>query len=224
VDEKIMVRLNNYGFLLSLLLHALILFMPVSMVVTKHFKEVKLFIFDERSALPVQEKTIKANPKEMPKEIIKEARHQPEIKEISEPKIVETAVITDHRDAPSLSPAPKHITQATAESPKIATTASRQLVDVEFGSANAPSFLYREMPVYPLMARRLGKEGRVLLRLTIDEHGKLLNVEIVEGAGYGFTEAAVEAVKKSTFKPAMQDGKPVMSKALLPIRFSLRRD
>jgi protein TonB len=71
------------------------------------------------------------------------------------------------------------------------------------------------------MARKLGKEGKVILRLTIDEKGNLLSLEVMEKGGYGFTEAAVEAVKKSTFLPAKKDGKGVGSRALLPIRFQL---
>ena len=119
-------------------------------------------------------------------------------------------------------PPPRHV--QPVDTPPPAPPPPRPLIDVEFGSQNAPRFLHREIPVYPLIARRLGKEGRVLLRLTIDERGNLLNVEVIEGPGYGLTEAAVEAVKKSTFTPAMVDGKAVPSKALLPIRFSLRSD
>lgn len=97
-------------------------------------------------------------------------------------------------------------------------------IETKFGASIAPAFLHREMPVYPMMARKLGREGKVVLKLTIDENGNLLNVEVVEKAGYGFTEAAVEAVKKSTFLPAKKDGKPLVSRALLPIRFRLERN
>jgi protein TonB len=62
----------------------------------------------------------------------------------------------------------------------------------------------------------------VVLRLFIDEHGRLLNVEIVEKAGYGFDEAAIEAVKASSFQPARLNGKPVDCKAILPISFRLQ--
>jgi protein TonB len=62
-----------------------------------------------------------------------------------------------------------------------------------------------------------------MLRLTIDEVGKLLDVEIVKEAGFGFDEAAVKAVRASTFRPAAKDGKPVACRVLLPIRFKLKR-
>lgn len=107
-----------------------------------------------------------------------------------------------------------HVTESKASSP----------IETSFGASVAPAFLHREMPVYPMMARKLGREGRVVLKLTIDEKGNLLNVEVIERADYGFTEAAMEAVKKSTFLPAKKDGKPIASRALLPIKFQLKRN
>lgn len=98
------------------------------------------------------------------------------------------------------------------------------LIETRFGASVAPAFLHREMPIYPMMARKLGREGKVMLKLTIDEKGNLSDVEVIDKAGYGFTEAAVEAVKKSTFLPAKKDGKPIASWALLPIRFQLERN
>jgi protein TonB len=98
------------------------------------------------------------------------------------------------------------------------------LIETRFGAFVAPAFLHREMPIYPMMARKLGREGRVMLKLTIDEKGNLSDVEVIDKAGYGFTQAAVEAVKKSTFLPAKKDGKPIASRALLPIRFQLERN
>lgn len=94
---------------------------------------------------------------------------------------------------------------------------------VEFGSSAGPSFLHRELPAYPQIARRMGREARVVLRLTIDEKGRLLQVETIENPGFGFADAAIEAVRKSSFVPAKRDGKPVMVVALLPVRFQLKR-
>ena len=96
------------------------------------------------------------------------------------------------------------------------------VIETSFGATGAPAFMHRESPVYPPAARRLGKEGRVVLRLTIDSEGRLQAVEIVEDAGYGFSEAAVEAVRKSTFAPALQNGQRIAARAVLPVRFRLQ--
>jgi TonB family protein len=104
-----------------------------------------------------------------------------------------------------------------------ASSGKPAVIETEFGSSGAPIFLDRQMPVYPMMAKKLGKQGRVVLRLHINEKGRLLNIEVVEPAGYGFTESAMEAVKMSTFSPAHEKGVSVASKALLTVRFVLKK-
>ncbi|MBU2621151.1 MAG: energy transducer TonB [Proteobacteria bacterium] len=94
--------------------------------------------------------------------------------------------------------------------------------NLAFGSAAGPKYRHKELPVYPHRARRLGMEGKVLLRLTINEKGTLVNVEVIEDSGYGLADAAIEAVRKSTFIPATMNGKPIKARALLPVKFTLR--
>ena len=101
-------------------------------------------------------------------------------------------------------------------------TKNQATVETLFGSAGAPAFIRQEMPDYPLLARRFGKEGKVVLRLLIDKNGKLQNVEVIEPSGFGFTESAIEAIKKSTFSPAYRNGEKIASKAILPVRFNLK--
>jgi len=96
--------------------------------------------------------------------------------------------------------------------------------EMSLGEAGAPRFIHRESPIYPFLARKLGKEGNVVLRLTLDERGGQKDIEIVVKGGFGFTEAAVQAVKKSVLSPAQKDGKPVFSRVLIPVKFVLRND
>ncbi|KAF0180197.1 MAG: periplasmic protein TonB [Nitrospirae bacterium] len=91
--------------------------------------------------------------------------------------------------------------------------------DVVFGEGTGPRFVRQEQPAYPLLAKKLGKQGRVLLRLSINEKGILTHVEVLEDSGFGFAEAAVTAVRKSSFAPATSEGIPVASRARLPITF-----
>ena len=105
-----------------------------------------------------------------------------------------------------------------------ASSGKPTVIETEFGSGGAPVFLDRHMPVYPKMAKKLGMQGKVVLRLFINAKGRLLNVEVVEPAGFGFTESAINAVKMSSFSPAHQKGVSVASKALLTIRFVLKKN
>lgn len=93
---------------------------------------------------------------------------------------------------------------------------------VTFGGAGGPGFISRVLPRFPRMAREMGREGTVMLSLTIDNHGILQDVEVVEGCGFGFDEEALRAVRASKFRPAVRNGKPIASRALLPVRFLLR--
>lgn len=97
-----------------------------------------------------------------------------------------------------------------------------RILDTSFGNSEGPKFLHQEKPVYPFLARRLGREGRVVLRLFIDKHGVLRHVEIVQPDEFGFTEAAIDAVKRSTFIPASTNGRHVDCRALLTVWFKLQ--
>ncbi len=92
----------------------------------------------------------------------------------------------------------------------------------DFGGNNGPKFLKKVIPRYPRLARKLGKEGRVVLRLFITKEGKLERVEVIEDDGYGFAREAVKAIKESTFMPAVRKGIPVDSEAVLTVRFRLK--
>ena len=97
-------------------------------------------------------------------------------------------------------------------------TANREMM---LGEAGAPRFIHQELPVYPFLARKLGKEGKVILRLALDEKGRLQGIDTVEASGFGFADAASRAIRKSTFEPAISNGVAVSSLVLVPIRFVL---
>jgi TonB family protein len=92
-----------------------------------------------------------------------------------------------------------------------------------FGEAGGPGIVRLVRPVYPSIARRLNKNGKVVLAISIDEDGSLDGVKVESPAGYGFDEAAVDAVRMSRFTPATADGRPVACVARLTVRFELDR-
>jgi len=62
---------------------------------------------------------------------------------------------------------------------------------------------------YPPEALQREIEGKVILELLIDSQGHVASARVIRGAGYGFDEAAVEAVKEFLFRPARLKGQPV---------------
>lgn len=83
---------------------------------------------------------------------------------------------------------------------------------------------YRETPQphYPDSARREGKQGRVLLRVLVDEEGRTKTIEVNASSGHDMLDlAATEAIKKWRFVPARAGGKPVETWVKVPIEFQL---
>jgi protein TonB len=91
------------------------------------------------------------------------------------------------------------------------------------GNGDDPAFIKKVLPRYPWRARKLGKEGRVLILITLSETGALVSTEVVYGADSEFDEAALTAVKRSTFRPARRNGVPMRCRAYLPIVFRLNK-
>lgn len=77
-------------------------------------------------------------------------------------------------------------------------------------------------PKYPDIAKKAGKEGEVLLEVTIDAKGIPHDIVAVTNLGFGLEEAAIEALKKTTFRPATKAGKPISLRVVQPIKFTLK--
>lgn len=79
-------------------------------------------------------------------------------------------------------------------------------------------------PPYPEMARRLGRQADVGLRVTVAPDGRVTAVEVIGGPfGFGFDDAARRAAFSAVFKPATLDGEPIAMDASLNIEFRLAR-
>ena len=79
------------------------------------------------------------------------------------------------------------------------------------------------LPPYPLVARRLGKEGVVLLEVLVAPDGRAADVRMIRSSGFApLDESAVTTVRERwRFVPARRDGLPVESRVTVPIRFRL---
>jgi protein TonB len=83
---------------------------------------------------------------------------------------------------------------------------------------------YRDTPRpdYPESARREAREGRVLLRVLVDDQGHSKQVEISSSSGDdALDRAAAEAIRRWRFHPARYGDKPVESWLRIPIEFRL---
>ena len=85
-----------------------------------------------------------------------------------------------------------------------------------------PQYKYKVEPEYPEVASKAGKEGQVLLQATIDEKGIPRDIVAITDIGFGFEEAAIAALKKTTFRPATKGGNPISLQVEIPYSFTLK--
>ncbi|HEY9097817.1 MAG TPA: energy transducer TonB [Thiobacillus sp.] len=80
----------------------------------------------------------------------------------------------------------------------------------------------RRPPVYPPLSRRLGETGKVVLRVELDETGRVSTAQVVTSSGSNRLDAAaLAAVRTWRCHPAQRDGQAVRSLATQPFNFTL---
>jgi len=77
-------------------------------------------------------------------------------------------------------------------------------------------------PVYPRVALRRGIEGLVLLHVDVDEQGRPVGIRVKKSAGFKPLDiAALRAVRRWRFLPALRNGTAVSAGVEVPVRFRL---
>lgn len=120
---------------------------------------------------------------------------------------------------------------AAAESPPAATVVTNAPAAVSSrGRAEAiePShfkvaYLNNPRPAYPLLARKLGLEGLVVLRVQVSAQGTPEQVALAQTSGAPLLdEAAQRAVQGWKFVPARRGDTPIAHIVDVPVRFQLK--
>ena len=85
-----------------------------------------------------------------------------------------------------------------------------------------PRLQVRPRPNYPVIAQRLRKEATVVVRVLVDETGKVSTAELKSReVGFGFDHEALRAARGARFTPASKEGVPVKMWVDLPIEFKM---
>lgn len=81
----------------------------------------------------------------------------------------------------------------------------------------------RAPPPYPPVSRRLGETGKVVLRVELDETGRVSAAHLIRSSGHARLDAAaLAAVRAWRCQPAQRDGQAVRSVAVQPFDFTLQ--
>ena len=121
---------------------------------------------------------------------------------------------------PVEAPAPPAVEAATA--PPAAPVVATAPIGPRILPPSAVQYLVPPQVEYPRASRRKGETGRAQVRVLIDESGLPSKVELLKSTGFALLdEAALSAVRKTRFKPYMQNGQPQAGWALIPLSFDL---
>jgi periplasmic protein TonB len=87
----------------------------------------------------------------------------------------------------------------------------------------SPAYATNPKPKYPRVARRRGYEGVVLLKVLVDQEGRVDDALVLKSSGHNVLDrSALKAVKNWVFKPGTIDGKPMEMWVQVPVRFELK--
>ncbi|HEX6095528.1 MAG TPA: TonB family protein [Thermoanaerobaculia bacterium] len=108
------------------------------------------------------------------------------------------------------------------QQPAVARAREGDLVPPGTEGLIPPRITRRGAVTYPPMARASRVQGTVITSVLVSERGEVLDVRIIRGvATGGLNEAAIQAMRRSSFAPAMKDGVRVRSSLTVPVEFKL---
>ena len=84
-----------------------------------------------------------------------------------------------------------------------------------------PELVKAVRPEYPRQAILQDIQGKVFVRIKINEQGKVEEVKIAQGINNALNKSALAAAKKMEFTPAVYKGKTVKAAIAVPINFIL---
>lgn len=153
-----------------------------------------------------------------PPKVVQKSQPKPQVKPmapVANTAPAPTAITTQAAPAPageaSSAPAAAASSAVVSDAPVRPKTVTTGIEYIQ-----APS------PEYPSLAKRMGEEGKVMLRILVNEKGRPEQVDVRTSSGFPrLDEAARKAAMNALFKPRFEDGKPVAVFAIVPIIFSI---
>ena len=83
-------------------------------------------------------------------------------------------------------------------------------------------YIQPPQPVYPAQSKRLGEQGKVVLRVLVNEKGQADQVTVQSSSGSArLDEAGRQAALRARFKPYVENGHPVAVFVIVPLNFEL---
>lgn len=142
------------------------------------------------------------------------ASHMPDAKQVpveERPQLVEEAI----------PPPPPMTPQAVEQLPQTEPNAARAIAS---GNEPRPMPDQSPAPQYPTEALRRGESGTVVVQVQVDAAGNPADARITQRSGSRLLDrAALDAVRRWRFQPAMVEGQPVPGTLEIPFDFKTQQ-
>lgn len=139
---------------------------------------------------------------------------------IADPTPSPNAPVVVATPAPPAPPAPAPV-QPAPPAPITAPPAPPAAPRIDLPSSDA-AYLNNPKPAYPAISKRMGEQGKVVLRVLIGTDGVPQKVELSQSSGFDrLDRQAMEAVSRWRFVPGKRNGVPEAMWNLVPISFVL---
>jgi protein TonB len=133
-----------------------------------------------------------------------------------EPSPVAPVVAPPEPPAPPAPPAPAPVVATPPAPPALPPPPVVQL------PSSSADYLNNPKPAYPPLSRRLGEQGKVVVRVFIDVNGTASRAEVQQSSGYErLDRTAVETVLRWRYVPGKRAGVPEAMWFNIPINFVL---
>ncbi len=121
--------------------------------------------------------------------------------------------------APSAPPAPIEL---AAPAPAPAAPPATPAPPVVVLPSSSADYLNNPRPAYPPLSRRLGEQGKVVVRVFIEVDGTASRAEVRQSSGFErLDQTALETVKRWRYVPGKRAGVPEAMWFNVPINFVL---
>ena len=214
-------RRSGHFFVLALFLHALVLFYPLQRAIQRmEAPPLRVQLLEPPQALPMAPSppTPPAAKESKPPRQEKPPTPRPPQRQLIALAAEQAAPSNFALPQPSQAPAAVASTLAPPAPTSPVAAPQPTLTPARFDAA----YLNNPRPAYPPLSRRLGEEGKVMLRVRVASDGQTLTVDIEKSSNFPrLDDAARQAVSRWRFVPARRGDETVEATVIVPLVFHL---
>ncbi|MBL0010687.1 MAG: energy transducer TonB [Nitrosomonas sp.] len=208
------------GFLFVLIVHAALFYFLWNQRLIPPPERVVTLFAELIASSPPPTTAPKALPEPAPVKL--QPAKKPVVKPKQERLVTKSPVASEQKQVESL---PEPVVEQEKESKPVveAPPTQMQTGPVTLSSELSVSCPKLTAPDYPAISRRMGEEGKLVLRVELDENGHIDDAKVINSSGYERLDAAaLTAVKSWQCNPSLRNGQPVRAVALQPFNFVLQ--